>query len=1111
VVGNTYEYRITGYFPTEDLTDRVYGFHTVPAQTQLPADFRIDDLRLRLAAPVQVEYAPGTPTDGLLHSARRGIQLPPPQPSWWLVPWLENFSLVLDLPRPITTLELELAPGHQLQAWSGSPWGIFSGPLPVPAGTRVQLTLPQPSLQVRLAGVGFLLAVRIPSGSSGVHALSTTLPPVLLQDTPRVPPPARASIRNMQVIAPPAPIDNQMSAPPPPRPELGLQVRWRPPLQSGVTFWPTQSAAAPPTDAAAYQIEHRSLTLLPDLPPLFVAALAKWIAPPIPAALGEIAKMSLTPPQQLALTLAVQASDLDQLLAALTLNAAAWEPLLGDDNRMTGDRDQTVHPRQVSPGVDLAALFPEVPQRSSDGGLDLYWRDIFERAGQELHIAPGSFHQYRVRSLDAIDRPSTTWRETNVIRLEKHTPPPPPVSPDPPTNAPTSPLSGEPRATGVRAKAIVRDQPDLTAQDLTDLGSHSNVIVLEWGWYDPQRGADAWASEFRVYSAPPLDSVDGALLSFATTGTGTYSATLQLTRPVPADAAKGLRLNAGYPFLIETHQGGATTITATLSTRVPLASGQLPTPAKGPIRFPLRFAPHLQRPPAWSTRFETQPITAANRYRSVIPDLLTLTAAHPIDAVWVGVSAADGESYVADQLAGGGRAGNESAIVPVMVQGRYWSQPQFKGWEPPLADVPTVMTPEPRGAPVRFLLDLAPYLGGLGLAPSDWIRPERASADRIFDAYEATPDGRIIARVVEPRDPSEQDQEVKFAADADQSAVLAALHATRSDALTDRHLVFLAGSHPFRARFFETIGQGPVPFAPFVETLPAKSGRWVYRVHLADAAGHISDGDAVAKLLVRVPVRPSVAPERVGSEVKRAADHGPFSVVPPPAPDQLWLRLPDDADLGHLILFQRTLDPKSSGPSDPGELLRLPNSRDLYLAGDGLRLRFADGTLLSPMAQIDLTKDPSVVRTTSASGAALVELPIALIAAAPGDRVQVWACALSRDALPSPMGGPWTQTVPLKAPAPPDLKATIAAGQLQLTWHWPDPNALYPVAIERDEGSGFHRVSRIVDVQEQTLGSGQLMLEPPAAKASYRLHVITSGKQPDAYSNTIAADKTGVA
>jgi hypothetical protein len=52
-------------------------------------------------------------------------------------------------------------------------------------------------------------------------------------------------------------------------------------------------------------------------------------------------------------------------------------------------------------------------------------------------------------------------------------------------------------------------------------------------------------------------------------------------------------------------------------------------------------------------------------------------------------------------------------------------------------------------------------------------------------------------------------------------------------------------------------------------------------------------------------------------------------------------------------------------------------------------------------------------------------------------------------------------------------------------------------------------VSRIIDIPEQTLGSGQLTLELPVAKASYRLHVITAGKQPDAYSNTIAVDRTG--
>ena len=68
-VGESYEYRITGFFPIEDLTDRIYSFHTIPSHTALPSEFYLGNLRIRISQPVTVKLSPDTTNLGLARLA----------------------------------------------------------------------------------------------------------------------------------------------------------------------------------------------------------------------------------------------------------------------------------------------------------------------------------------------------------------------------------------------------------------------------------------------------------------------------------------------------------------------------------------------------------------------------------------------------------------------------------------------------------------------------------------------------------------------------------------------------------------------------------------------------------------------------------------------------------------------------------------------------------------------------------------------------------------------------------------------------------------------------------------------------------------------------------
>ena len=87
-----------------------------------------------------------------------------------------------------------------------------------------------------------------------------------------------------------------------------------------------------------------------------------------------------------------------------------------------------------------------------------------------------------------------------------------------------------------------------------------------------------------------------------------------------------------------------------------------------------------------------------------------------------------------------------------------------------------------------------------------------------------------MGSVVDRRNDAEVESEIVIPNPTDREAIAVALGGTRTDALEDRFVIFLAGSHPYRDRLFEPAAAKPVLLGPFQETLQSKAGRYVYRV-----------------------------------------------------------------------------------------------------------------------------------------------------------------------------------------------------------------------------------------------------------------------------------------
>jgi hypothetical protein len=652
-------------------------------------------------------------------------------------------------------------------------------------------------------------------------------------------------------------------------------------------------------------------------------------------------------------------------------------------------------------------------------------------SGEHGGPPPGSLHQYRIFSTDAIGRRSPTARLGSVVRLEKRQPPPKPVGPT------TTLAAGAIAPSGVRARILQAADPDLPTGDRTLLGTSQNAVVLEWGWTETERDRDPDATEFRVYWQPlPPDVVNGRLTGAATLVSGLYEIPATLDRALPADAMKGRYIAApDSPFKVASHSAGQS-ITVRLEPSV-LQPSRTPGPADFMFQ-PLLTGAEL-RPAEWAERTAVVPITAADSYQYVFRDRLTLDATHPRVRVWTGVSAADDQSYVADELPAsapnGGRAGNESSIAAAAAAARFIGRPTFTV-PPPLAAVPEFVTDEPTPDGVVVRIDLPALLPAVTIPAGHRVQLERVGLNAIVACVSARADDKIGADL-----PDGTTQSYTLANAADQTAFLAQIRTGTPGRVEGRFLMdFILRFSGQLEELWELALPAPAAFGVLTDALPGAPERYVHRIRLVDQAGHVSAGAAIVPRIVRVPSLRSPSSPRL--------------TVPSSSTDALAVdaRVRDAFDLAWLVLFTTSTDAAANGNgalAAPAQLLRLPNRRDLY-PNDGLRLRLADGTLLAPATVVTAsggTVDPPdrVLNATVTVGYER--------------RVLLWAIAVTRDGVPSRFAGP---VIALTGPTPlvPPTLTVTGAGGID-TAQWDALTVPASLALERsvDGGTTWQQVS----------------------------------------------------
>jgi hypothetical protein len=969
--GQAYDYRIIGRFRRRDLEETLHGFHTIPRGTTLPTAFALGSLLLRTPTPTAVELRPAIGANALAATGRKGIALS------------GSPCLTIRFPAPVTRVVLDVEPGAGL-SWSAPTTELFPGLTPatfggaLPADSRVTIESGDPIDTVELSGTGFLYGVREVASATGTDpnellTRSLVLPGVVFEDTPAPAPPAYLGTLNLQQ---PSVVTSPGAVPEPPA-SLGFRLQWLPPPPAGGSSsplpWPADLGAFPPFDVLGFHAERRRIDTG-----------------------GPFEEIDLP----------------------------------GTTTLLFGSRSARRDPPPLTPGIDLEAVFPGASPPTPPVPVFMSIDDVLVTAANG-GPPPGSTHQYRLFSVDAIGRRSATARLGSVVRLEKRQPPPKPVGP------PTPPPADVIAPAGVRARLLQAADADLTAADSTLLGASENAVVLEWGWTQEERDRDRHTTEFRVYWQPlPPDVVSGELTGSASLVSGSYEMTASVDRPLAADAMRGRYIAApDYPFKVASHTAGQT-ITVRLEQSVL-------DPSRTPAAAPFEFRPVLDgaelRPGAWAERTAVVPLTGAESYQHVFRDRLTIDATRPRARVWAGVSAADDQAYVADELpassANGGRAGNESSIVAATAAGRYIGRPTF-AVPAPLPNVPEFVTDEPAGDEILVAVDLPALLPAVTIPAGHRVVLERVGLAAVVACVSARADGSIGATL-----PDGTSQSYTLSNAGDQAAFVAQIRSGTPAGIEGRFLMdFVIRFTGQLEELWRAALPAPAPFGVLTDTLSFQAERYVHRIRVADAAGHISTGAALVPRIVRVPSLRSPSPPRL--------------TVPSSATDALDVeaRVRDAFDLASVLLFTTSAAAAAANGSEldaPAQLLRLPNRRDLY-PNDGVRLRLADGSLLAPSTAIDVT-------------GGTVEPPDLVLAATltPGHerRVAVWGVALTRDGVPSRFAGP---VIALTGPTPlvaPTLTVTSSGGSDTAEWTPLAVPAL--IALERslDGGTSWRQVS----------------------------------------------------
>ena len=524
-----------------------------------------------------------------------------------------------------------------------------------------------------------------------------------------------------------------------------------------------------------------------------------------------------------------------------TWDGQPFEPPPGSRGLHVASRNLDPRTEAIAPGADLLSIYPPANETGLAAGAEVRAIDAFEEDAPKF----GTEVTYGVSSVDAIGRTSARALAPPEP-LEKHTRPPAPVGPPvaPPSTPEDDPLVAP---SGVQARLLQANDPDLTAAERAIVDAEGDVVLLRWGWGRAQRELDPLVKEFRIYDAEGrlseiLATIGGPPVALASGG---WRLNCTFSREVSVDEFVGTTVTLGLAYQVAAHGGG-------LSGAVDLAPAVI-----DPLRSPLGDLITLIRtdgaeedPEAWDTRLQIEARVPTpsdpdetESYEVILPaSWIAVSPSSRRQVRSFGVSAADRESYVDDRrlaVEPSPRSGNESPVALAEVVARYRGRPSLTIAD--LGPVPSITLDRAAAEAVYLELTPADYLPA-GASPLTRMRIERAQASAVLP--------RLVIDGSGIRLKDKTGAETTWVLSPADDAQLRSEAAER--AISDRFLAHAAARLTDIDEAFDKVSDAD-PTRSLRDALPNTPARWIYRLRALDAGGRASAEGQILEVVVRVP------------------------------------------------------------------------------------------------------------------------------------------------------------------------------------------------------------------------------------------------------------------
>ncbi|MFT3908285.1 MAG: hypothetical protein QM737_02580 [Ferruginibacter sp.] len=531
----------------------------------------------------------------------------------------------------------------------------------------------------------------------------------------------------------------------------------------------------------------------------------------------------------------------------------------------------TADPLPVNYGCDLLNVFPAGNPPGGTYSLIQRYKHLLNDLKRSLKAVPGDIYQYRISSVDLTGRNSLTVTESPEVRLEKWQPPPPPAGiiekylqpvkdpgyslPDPRTDL---------RPQHVYARVLQASSKGLTLAERELLGDNDHLTILTWTWGEEEIKMDPSAKEFRVYFRSNEHGLIRGITAMDAVASGDkWKVDAILSREINIDEFAGVYMTINkVPFRIVSHDAGLTVSFIVASPRT--SPGKIPQ--AGSFQLHRKSSGEDARPLSWDQRIAVIPVRPHSIYQYVLEKGILLS--EPAVAVgipginyditpegknarcWLGVSAADNESYVSDQLTSASayspKAGNESAIVTAVVSAKYSGRPEFNP-PPPLEDVPVAILDEARSD--ELLLNITPSELMPFLEPHNRLRVERISGTDILSLLHIETSSIQLSDAENPVIVT--DWELNPADDAE---LRNAFH-SRSKPIPAKFIWAISKRNDIHLdRLWKQVNPQPVLCTePLTDLLPNRAERYIYRTKIVNAIGVPSERAAFFPNVWRAP------------------------------------------------------------------------------------------------------------------------------------------------------------------------------------------------------------------------------------------------------------------